>query len=70
MDSMILIRSVTLSNNVTRTRTPEGVVASHHGALRSVAEITLSHQNKNEGYKMPASDEGIGGASSTRLAFR
>jgi hypothetical protein len=61
MDGLIHIRSVTLSNQIERTRLPEGVVASHHQALRSMAEIMLSHLRKNEGYKKPALVEGFEG---------
>jgi hypothetical protein len=46
-------------------QTPEGVVASYHRALRSVAVITLSNLRNKEGYKRPASVEGIGRASAT-----
>jgi hypothetical protein len=70
MDGLILIRSSTRSNQVARMQTPEGVVVSYHRALRRMAEIMLSHLRNNEGYKEPASVEGIGRASSIRLAFR
>jgi hypothetical protein len=39
-------------------------------ALRSMAEITLSHLRKKEGYKEPALVEGIRGSSANSLAFR
>ena len=59
MDGLILIRSVTLSNHVARTRLPDGVVASYHRALGGAGEIVLSHLRRNEGYKEPAVVEGI-----------
>jgi hypothetical protein len=51
-----------LSNHITKTRLPEGVVPKViTQALRSVAEITLSHLKKNEGYKEPVLAKGIRG---------
>jgi hypothetical protein len=71
MDGLIVIRSITLSNLIAETRLPEGVVAKVvTWALRSVAEITLSHLRKKDGYKEPALVEGIRGSSANSLAFR
>jgi hypothetical protein len=51
MDGQIVIWSVTVSNQVARTRLLEGVVASYHPALRGMAEITLTHLRMSMGYK-------------------
>jgi hypothetical protein len=59
MDGLIVIRSVTLSNYIAKTRRPEGVMISYCQALRGVVEITLSHLGKNEGNKEPALVEGM-----------
>jgi hypothetical protein len=50
-----------LSNYIAKTHLAEGVVARViTRALRSVAEITLSHLRKNEGYKEAVLVEGKG----------
>jgi len=69
MDGLIIIRSITLSNHIARHGNLRESWQDYHWALRGVAEITLSHLRKEDGYKR-ASVAQRKKRAATRLAFR
>jgi hypothetical protein len=61
MDGLIVIRSVTLSNNIARTPFPEGVVASNHQASGGHGRDNAITREEEKSYKDEALVGGLKG---------
>jgi hypothetical protein len=61
MDHLIVIRSVTLSNHIARTRNPQGVMASYHRVSGGCGRDNAITPEEEKSYKDQALVGGLKG---------